>query len=67
MTYARVLAEGRVRPESVEDLWEMDKNHVDLPTGLNNALAQNQLLQWFDALPPSDIGCSVFATMNAGV
>jgi murein L,D-transpeptidase YcbB/YkuD len=56
IAYARVLAEGRVKPEDVEELWEMDKNRVDLPTGLNNALAQNQLVQWFDALPPTDIG-----------
>jgi murein L,D-transpeptidase YcbB/YkuD len=50
--YARVLAEGRVRPEDVEDLWEMQKNRVDLPTGLNAALAQSQLVDWFDGLPP---------------
>jgi len=40
MAYARVLAEGRVRPETVEDLWEMQKNRVDLPVGLNDALAR---------------------------
>ena len=56
ISYARVLAQGRVRPEDVEELWEMDKNRVDMPTGLNNALGQNQLVQWFDALPPTDIG-----------
>jgi murein L,D-transpeptidase YcbB/YkuD len=33
LVYARVLAEGRVRPETVEDLWEMQKNRVDLPFG----------------------------------
>ena len=42
LTYARVLAEGRVQPETVEDLWEMQKNRVDLPVGLNDALAQNR-------------------------
>lgn len=61
--YARTLAQGRVAPETVEDLWEMTKNSVDLPTGLSNALAQNQLAQWFDALPPTDIG---YTNLSAG-
>jgi murein L,D-transpeptidase YcbB/YkuD len=34
----------------------MHKNRVDLPTGLNDALAQSQLVDWFDGLPPTDIG-----------
>ena len=63
MTYARTLAQGRVAPESVEDLWEMTKNTVDLPTGLGNALAQNQLVQWLDSLPPTDIG---YTNLSAG-
>ncbi len=56
LTWARVLSEGRVRPETVEDLWEMQKNRVDLPTGLNDALVQNRLVQWMDGLAPTDIG-----------
>lgn len=63
MGYGRVLAEGRVRPEAVEDLWEMDKNHADLPTGLNDALAQNKLVDWFEGLAPADIG---YANLSAG-
>ncbi|WP_420479341.1 L,D-transpeptidase family protein [Brevundimonas sp. FT23028] len=63
MTYARVLAEGRVRPETVEDLWEMQKNRVDLPAGLNDALAANRLLDWFEGLAPTDIG---YANLSAG-
>lgn len=63
MTYARALAEGRVRPETVEELWEMDKNRVDLPTGLSNALATGQLVGWFDGLPPTDIG---YTNLSAG-
>ncbi|CAN5157723.1 murein L,D-transpeptidase [soil metagenome] len=63
MTYARALAMGRVAPESVEELWEMNKNSVDLPTGLSNALSQNQLVQWLDALPPTDIG---YTNLSAG-
>jgi murein L,D-transpeptidase YcbB/YkuD len=63
MGYARVLAEGRVRPETVEDLWEMQKNRVDLPVGLNDALAQNRLVDWFEGLAPTDIG---YSNLSAG-
>ncbi len=63
MTYGRVLAEGRVRPETVEDLWEMQKNRVDLPVGLNDALARNQLVDWFEGLAPTDIG---YSNLSAG-
>ncbi|MDI6624637.1 MAG: L,D-transpeptidase family protein, partial [Brevundimonas sp.] len=61
--YGRVLAEGRVRPETVEDLWEMQKNRVDLPLGLNDALAQNRLIDWFEGLAPTDIG---YSNLSAG-
>lgn len=61
--YGRVLAEGRVRPETVEELWEMQKNRVDLPAGLNDALAQNRLLDWFEGLAPTDIG---YSNLSAG-
>lgn len=61
--YGRVLAEGRVRPETVEDLWEMQKNRVDLPVGLNGALADNRLVDWFEGLAPTDIG---YSNLSAG-
>ena len=61
--YGRVLAEGRVRPETVEELWEMQKNRVDLPLGLNDALAQNRLIDWFEGLAPTDIG---YSNLSAG-
>lgn len=63
LSYCRVLAEGRVRPETVEDLWEMRKNRVDLPVGLNAALANDQLLDWVEGLAPTDIG---YANLSAG-
>ena len=56
MAYARVLAEGRVRPESVEDLWEMQKNRTDLAVGLSGALAADRLSAWLDGVAPDDIG-----------
>jgi len=61
--YARALAEGRVRPEAVEELWEMQKNRVDLPVGLNDGLAQNRLVDWFEGLAPTDIG---YSNLSAG-
>lgn len=63
LAYAKVLAEGRVRPETVEDLWEMGKNSADLPNGLNTALAQNTLVDWFEGLAPADIG---YSNLSAG-
>jgi murein L,D-transpeptidase YcbB/YkuD len=63
MTYGRALALGRVRPETVEELWEMEKNNVDLATGLSNALSSNQIVAWFDGLPPTDIG---YTNLSAG-
>lgn len=63
MTYARVLAEGRVRPETVEDLWEMQKNRVDLPAGLTDAVGRDRLVEWYDGLAPTDIG---YSNLSAG-
>lgn len=63
LAYARVLAEGKVRPETVEDLWEMQKNRVDLPRGLSDALSRNALGQWYDGLAPTDIG---YQNLSAG-
>jgi len=63
LAYAKVLAEGRVRPETVEDLWEMQKNVVDLPAGLNDAMVQNKVLEWFEGLAPTDIG---YSNLSAG-
>jgi len=63
MAYADVLARGRVRPESVEELWEMQKNVVDLPAGLNDAMVQNKIVEWFNGLAPTDIG---YTNLSAG-
>ncbi len=63
LDYCRVLAEGRVRPETVEDLWEMRKNRVDLAMGLNDALGRNALMDWVEGLAPTDIG---YSNLSAG-
>lgn len=56
ISYAKALAHGRVRPESVEDLWEMKKNNVNIAGGLVEAINGNTLVQWYNALAPQDIG-----------
>jgi L,D-transpeptidase YcbB len=61
--YARILAEGAVRPETVEDLWEMQKNRVDLAGGLHDAVSRDRLLDWFEGLAPTDIG---YTNLSAG-
>ncbi|MCV0416470.1 MAG: peptidoglycan-binding protein [Brevundimonas sp.] len=63
LAYARILAEGKVRPETVEELWEMQKNRVDLPRGLNDALSRGVLLDWYEGLAPTDIG---YTNLSAG-
>ncbi len=63
MTYAKTLGEGRVRPEAVEELWEMQKNKVELPYGLNDAIARNRLDAWLESLAPQDIG---YNNLSAG-
>ncbi|MEG2314253.1 L,D-transpeptidase family protein [Brevundimonas sp.] len=63
LTYAKVLAQGRIAPESVEELWEMQKNSVDVASGLVGALNNNGLSAWFDGLPPQDIG---YKNLSAG-
>lgn len=61
--YARVLSEGRIRPETVEDLWEMQKNRIDLPAGLADSIGRNTLVDWYEGLAPTDIG---YANLSAG-
>ena len=63
LAYARVLSEGRVAPETVEDLWEMQKNRVDLPMGLSNAMAGDRLDPWMEGLAPDDLG---YNNLSAG-
>jgi len=63
LAYAKVLAQGRIAPETVEELWEMQKNSVDLPTGLVQAISGNRLSDWYDELPPQDIG---YKNLSAG-
>ena len=62
LSYAKVLAHGRIAPESVEDLWEMEKNSADVASGLVQAINGNRLAEWFDGLAPQDIGYKNLST-----
>lgn len=63
LTYAGALAHGSTQPEQVEELWEMEKNRVDLPTGMVEAISGNRLVDWFESLAPQDIG---YKNLSAG-
>jgi murein L,D-transpeptidase YcbB/YkuD len=63
LAYARALANGTVEPEKVEELWEMEKNSLDIPTGLVEAISSNRLADWFETLAPQDIG---YKNLSAG-
>ena len=63
LAYAGALAHGTTEPEKVEELWEMEKNRVDLPAGLVEALSGNRLADWFEGLAPQDIG---YKNLSAG-
>jgi murein L,D-transpeptidase YcbB/YkuD len=52
--YARALSFGFVNPLSIEKIFTLDRNQVDLATGLNRALTDGKLADWFASLPPSD-------------
>ena len=56
LDYADALADGRVDPHQVEDIFTLRRNVVDVAQGLNQALAEHRLQDWFAALPPSDRG-----------
>lgn len=61
--YAQVLSEGRVRPEQVEDLWEMQRNRAELGQAMAQALAAGRLAGWLNGLAPTDIG---YTNLSAG-
>jgi murein L,D-transpeptidase YcbB/YkuD len=56
LDYASALADGRVDPKQVEDIFTLHRNIVDVPGGLNAALDGHQVTAWFKTLPPDDKG-----------
>ncbi len=56
LAYASAIAMGRVNPESVEPIFTLHRNVVDIPGGLNAALNGARLADWLKALAPQDKG-----------
>ena len=52
--YARALSGGHVDPRSIEAVFTLERNVVDLAGGLEQALAGGKLVDWLASLPPSD-------------
>src|SRR5580693_8099343 len=54
MRYARALACGFVDPRTVEKVFTLARNDVDLASGLQQALVGNKLADWLPLLAPAD-------------
>lgn len=54
LDYAGALAQGRIDPASLHQVYTLPRPKVDLATGLSRALAKGDLVAWFDGLPPQD-------------
>ena len=54
LRYARALSCGHVDPRTIEKVFTLERNEVDLAAGLEQALAGGKLADWLASLPPSD-------------
>ncbi|MDB5482888.1 MAG: murein L,D-transpeptidase [Caulobacteraceae bacterium] len=52
--YARALSSGFVDPKTIEKVFTLKRNEVDLAAGLEQALAGGKLEDWLASLPPVD-------------
>jgi murein L,D-transpeptidase YcbB/YkuD len=50
--YADALANGRVKPAKIRDIYTLKTPKVDLAGGLANAIAQNKVGEWLGSLAP---------------
>lgn len=62
LAYAHALAMGKVDPTTVEDIWTLHRNVVDVTSGLDTALAAKNLDAWLASLPPQDRGYQGLST-----
>lgn len=56
LAWGHALAMGKVNPEQIDEVFTLKRNVVNIPGGLNDALAAHRLQAWFDSLPPDDKG-----------
>lgn len=54
LDYAGALAQGRVDPTSLYQVYTLPRPKANLAAGLARALARNDLAAWFDGLAPQD-------------
>lgn len=54
LEYAKALAQGVVDPKRIWAIYTVPRPKVDAAAGLNAALEQGRLGQWFDSLAPQD-------------
>ena len=54
LRYARALSSGHVDPSSIEKVFTLERNEVDLAAGLELALEGGKLADWLASLPPAD-------------
>lgn len=54
LDYANALAQGRVDPTSLHEVYTLPRPKPDLAAGLARALAKGDLVVWFDGLAPHD-------------
>jgi murein L,D-transpeptidase YcbB/YkuD len=50
--YASALANGKVDPTKIRDVYTIPRPKVDVSSGLQQALQQNKLADWLASLPP---------------
>ena len=50
--YASALANGKVDPAKIRDVYTIPRPKVDISSGLQQALQQNRLADWLASLPP---------------
>ena len=54
LDYATALAQGRVDPATLHEVYTLPRPKADLAAGLARALAKGDLAAWFDRLAPQD-------------
>lgn len=54
LDYADALANGRVDPASLYEVYTLPRPKTDVPTGLGAALEAENLTEWFESLAPQD-------------
>jgi murein L,D-transpeptidase YcbB/YkuD len=56
LSYAAAISMGKVNPKSVEEIFTLHRNVVDVAAGLDAAVDGRTLAAWFKTLPPDDKG-----------